>query len=69
MVYIIMFQCLFLVYNHCGYIEIVRGLAEESMQKAVDEVQGLEMYSSAGEIILFIQIAVLSSYIILVGHN
>ncbi len=54
-----MFQCLFLVYNHCGYIEIVRGLAEESMQKAVDEVQGLEMYSSAGEVILFIQIAVL----------
>jgi len=42
----------FKVYNQCGYIEIVRGLAEESMQAAVEEVQTLAHYSSDGEVIL-----------------
>ncbi len=41
-----------LVYNHCGYIEVVSGLAEKSMQAAVDEVKMLAEYSANGEVIV-----------------
>ena len=39
-----------LVYNRCAYIDIVAGLAEKSMQAAVDEVKGLPEYSANGEV-------------------
>lgn len=40
----------FLVYNQCGYIEVVKGLAEKCMQAAVDEVRTLADYTTKGEV-------------------
>lgn len=42
---------IFSVYNRHGYIGIVDRLAEQSMQKAVEEVQTLPDYTTKGEVI------------------
>ena len=43
------------MYNQCGYIEIVSGHTEASMQAAVDEVKALDNYSVAeGEVLDFL---------------
>ena len=39
-----------LVYNRCGYIEVVGQLTQDSMQAAVDEIQGLPEYPNKGEV-------------------
>ena len=41
------------VYNHHGYMEIVDSAAQQSMQTAVEEVQGLPDYQSGGEVSSF----------------
>ena len=44
---------IFSVYSRHGYIGIVGRLAEQSMQKAVEEVQTLPDYTAKGEVIRF----------------
>ena len=44
----------FSVYNRHGYIGIVGRLVEQSMQKAVEEVQTLPDYTTKGEVIKFL---------------
>ena len=39
-----------IVYNRSGYIEIVEGLAKQSMMAAVDEVKALPQYATDGEV-------------------
>lgn len=39
-----------IVYNRSGYIEIVEGLAKQSMMAAVEEVKALPQYASDGEV-------------------
>jgi hypothetical protein len=39
-----------LVYNRCGYIEIVQERAVKSMKAAVDEVKALPEYATSGEV-------------------
>ena len=36
--------------NHCGYHDVVSALAEEAMQRAVEEVKALPTYASEGEV-------------------
>ena len=45
---------IFSVYSRHGYIGIVGRLAEQSMQKAVKEVQTLPDYTTKGEVIKFV---------------
>ena len=39
------------VYKHLGYAQVVSGLAEETMQAAVEEVKKLPHYATAGEVL------------------
>ena len=41
----------FIVYQKRGYVDIIVRAAEQSMQAAVKEVQGLLEYSSKGEVL------------------
>ena len=45
---------IFSVYSRHGYIGIVGRLSEQSMQKAVEEVQTLPDYIAKGEVIKFV---------------
>ena len=45
----IVYEGCFLVYRHCGYIDIVAGIAEHSMQEAVREVKELDQ-DNKGEV-------------------
>lgn len=42
-----------IVYKRGGYIEVVSGMAERSMQAAVEEVRTLAEYSRNGEVIKY----------------
>lgn len=53
-IYGVMLVYIFSVYNRHGYIDKVSRLAEQSMQKAVEEVQALPDYATKGEVILFV---------------
>ena len=55
------------VYQHHGYMTIVNGLAEESMQAAVNEVCHLPNYSTIGEVCNILLMWHLHIY--LVGHH
>lgn len=52
-----------LVYNQCGYIDIVQVLAESSMQAAVEEIKALPEYSSEGEVSALVNFMVIITLI------
>ena len=44
------------VYDRRGYREVVERVAEESMQKAVEEVKAQPDYSSTGEVMVLVHV-------------